>query len=256
MKNKNLILFVNVCLIIVTIFLSLLNLFLMLQLKLTGSKYLNLTIFLMFAIFHLIAISVSIRSAIVSNLRSSNQIKELERVRLESENCVETKMYQSTICDAMKSILNSEMTHLVNLFEDSSVTLVEAHTSRSDAEESSQLFTGSSMIILNAYRTYPKLTIEYGDGKTSKDLSIVLDNSGVSNFENSSLCGVPTSLIIHVYQLISDLTRTDILIKDLVDGDIVIKCRPEESVYNDYKDHLTKNLIHGGNNEVKIKNCI
>lgn len=252
MKKKGFDLVVNTIMIIICALLCLFNSYLYYVIHFTNSAFINLLIFCCMALMQLFCVYLGINYYINVVVRNFMETKELDRVRASYSNPSKTptKIYQLTICDALKSVINSKKYEMIALFNNPKVSTIFATTDRNDAEETSQLFVKSSIVVLQSYRTYPKLNINYGTEEDLKQFSIVLDNSGVSNFADSSLVGVPVEFICYVYQIVCDLTRTDVLVKDLVNDDVVISCRPETEVYNDYGDLLTKNLIFGGDSGV------
>lgn len=255
MKRKRFNLVINAILIIICILLSIFNSYIYYVVHFTSSVFLNLLIFCGMILTQLFCIYISVNYYVNVTVRDFMETKEMDRVRnsYSSPNKTPTKIYQLTICDALKSVINSRKEELVKLFNSEAVSTIFATTDRNDAEESSQLFVNNSMVVLQSYRTYPRLNINYGTDDRIKEFSIVLDNSGVSNFADSSLIGIPIDFICAIYQIVCDLTRTDVLIKDLISDEIVISCRPETEVYLDYGKYLTKNLILGGDPVVQVQ---
>lgn len=243
MRNLKINLILNILLSVSTVSMMMVNNISLLVLDLTGNPKLNLLLFLIVCFGQTIAFIFVVKYSLIPAIglvRNTKELKKLEQI----DNMESTSIYKINLTDCLVDILSDSLPIAIEGIDD-----VEIYITESDVKSTSQILVDGAMVSLESDRVYPSLSINYLTNKSKDWFSVVLDNSNRSRVITGNSQGVDLKILEHVYQVICDLTRTDINIMDFADDNYLIKCRLESEVFKDYKTYLTRNLVFKENYE-------
>lgn len=184
---------------------------------------------------------VVVSRIIKPSMRMYKECKELDKLVDYDYSKVNCTISNVTLCKSITSILEKHSDDLLDIFNSPEVQEIEVYTERHKAQDQAKLVDSSNMILINSIRTNPKLVIKFGDSNKMNKLCILLDDKTSSIPETDAPELIPNKIYLIIYQVISDLTRKDIVVQGIPGSPYFIKCRPEKVVINDYSQFIIPN---------------